>query len=85
MSCIQLPYGVVEDKKTKIKLDIPRNSRTREYFKKLPHLRDVSNSVVDFVNNRDGLHKFLLAMSNIGRNIQEILNGVVTEEDLTTP
>ena len=85
MSCIQLPYGVVEDNKAKIKLDLPRNSRTREYFKKLPHLRNVSNSVVDFVNNRDGLHKFLLAMSNVGRNIQEILNGVVIEEDLTTP
>ena len=85
MSCIQLPYGVVEDNKAKIKLDLPRNSRTRKYFKKLPHLRNVSNSVVDFVNNRDGLHKFLLAMSNVGRNIQEILNGVVIEEDLTTP
>ena len=84
MSRIHLPSGVVEDNKAKIKLNLPRNYKTGGYFKKLPYLNDVSNptfqnSVVDAVNNRDDLRKFLLATSDIDRNIQKNLNAVVTD------
>lgn len=82
MSYIQLPYGVADDNKPKIKLNLPRNYRAGEYFKKLPYLNHVKdpafqNSVVDIVNNRD-LHKLLLAMSDIRRNINENLNAAFT-------
>ena len=57
MTYIQLPYGVADDNKAKIKLSLPRNYRAGEYFKKLPYLNHVKdpafqNSVVDIVNNR---------------------------------
>ena len=84
MSFIQLPSGVVEDNKSKIKLNLPRNYNTREYFKKLPYLNDVNdpafqNSVVDVVNNRDDICKFLLATRNKGRNIHANLNAIITD------
>ena len=88
MPRIQLPYGVVEDNKAKIKLNPPKNYKAGEYFKKLPYLNDINDlafqdSVVDVVNNRDNFHHFLLATSDIGRTIQENLNAVVTDGRLT--
>ena len=84
MSRIQLPYGVVEDNKTIIKLNLPRNYKAGEYFKNLLYLNNTNKpafqkSVVDVVNNRDDLHKFLLATNDISRNIQENLNAIVTD------
>ena len=54
MSCIQFPYDVVEDNKAKIKLNLPGNYKTGEYFKKFLYLNNVNdsafqNSVVDVV------------------------------------
>ena len=68
MSRIQLPYGVFEDNKPKIKLNLPRNYKAGEYFKKLLYLNDINypafqNSVVDVFNSRDNLCKFLAKTS----------------------
>ena len=89
MSCIQLSYGVVEDNKAKINLNLPRNDRDGVHFKELPYLNDINdpvfqNSVVDIVNNRDDLRKSLLVTSNICRNIQENVNAVVTDGNLSS-
>lgn len=87
ISHIQLPQGVVEDNKARIKLNIPRNYKTGGYFEKLPHLKDVNdpafqNSVVDAVNNSDKLCIFLLAMSDFTRKNQENLNAIITDGGL---
>ena len=78
-----MSYGVVEDNKAKIKLNLPKTYKAGEYFKKLLHLNNVNdpafqNSVVAVVNNRGNLPKFLLATSDISRNIQKNVNVFVT-------
>ena len=43
MSRIQLPYGVFEDNKANIKLNLPRNYKAGEYFKKFLYLNNIDN------------------------------------------
>ena len=70
MSCLSLPFGLIR-KEEEIKLDLSKNYGASQYIKRL------QNSIIDIVNNRSDLRKFLLATSNYGRNVQEIINSVV--------
>ena len=49
----------------KIKLDLPTNYGASQYIRRLPYIRNedpnFKNSVIDIVNNRSDLRKFLLA------------------------
>ena len=79
-----LPYGVVNDRR-QAKLNLPKNYGASQHFKKLPYLYntndpDFQNSIVDTLNNRADLQKYLLATSRSGQNIQEDINSVVTDE-----
>ena len=64
ISYISLPFGMVRKEK-KIKLDLPKNYGVSQYIRKLPYIRNedpnFKNSVIDIVNNRSDLRKFLLA------------------------
>ena len=70
MSYLGLPFGLIR-KEEEIKLDLSKNYGASQYIKRL------QNSIIDIVNNRSDLRKFLLATSNYGRNVQEIINSVV--------
>ena len=82
MSYISLPFSLV--RKEKIKLDLPKNYSASQYIKKLPYISkkdpNIQNSIIDIVNNRYDLKFFLLATSDYGRNIQENINAVVSDE-----
>ena len=79
MSYISLPFGLVRKKK-KIKLGLPKNYRAGQYIKRLPCIGNedpnFQNSIIDIVNNRSNLRKFLLDTSDYGRDIQENINAV---------
>ena len=70
MSYLSLPFGLIR-KEEEIKLDLSKNYGASQYIKRL------QNSIIDIVNNRSDLRKFLLATSNYGRNVQENINSVV--------
>ena len=80
MSYLSLPFGLIR-KEEKIKLDLPKNYGASQYMKRLPYISredpSFQNSIIDIVNNRSDLRKFLLATSNYGRNVQENINSVV--------
>ena len=81
MSYIQLPYGVVIKEK-QIKLNLPKNYGASQYFNKLPYLLNTGdpafqNSIIDTLNSRANLRKYLLATSYYGQNIPENINAVV--------
>ena len=82
ISYISLPFGMVRKEK-KIKLDLPKNYGVSQYIRKLPYIRNedpnFKNSVIDIVNNRSDLKKFLLATSGYGKNIHENINAVVAD------
>ena len=80
--CLILVYLLVWLEK-KIKLDLPKNYGVSQYIKRLPYIRDgdsnFQNSIIDIVNNRSDLRKYLLATSDCGRNIQANVNEVVVD------
>ena len=82
MSYISLPFGLVRKEK-KITLDLPKNYGASQYIKRLSYIRNedpiFKKSIIDIVNNRSDLRKFLLATSDYGKNIQENNNAVVTD------
>ena len=82
MSYISLPFGLVRKEK-KIKLDLPENYGASQYIRRLPYIKNedpnFKNSIIDIVNNRSDLRKFLLATSDYGKNIQENINAVVAD------
>ena len=83
MFYIKLPYGMV-NKEKQIKLNLPKNYRASQYFNKLPYLSNTGhpafqNSIIDTLNSRADLQKYLLATSDYGQNIQENINTVVTD------
>ena len=55
-----------------------------QYIKRLPYIRNedpnFQNLIIDIVNNRSDLRKFLVAKRDYGRNIQENVNAVVANE-----
>ena len=70
-------------KEKKIKLDLPKNYGASHYIRRLPYIRNedpnFKNSIINIVNNRSDLRKFLLATSDYGKNIQENINAVVAD------
>ena len=82
MTYISLPFGLVRKQK-KIKLDLPKRYEVSQYIKRLPYIRNgdlnFQNSIIDIVNNRSDIRKFLLATSDYGRNILEKINAVVAD------
>ena len=81
MSYLSLPFSLIR-KEEKIKLDLPKNYGASQYIKRLPYISredpSFQNSIIDIINNRSDLRKFLLATSDYRRNIQENINSVVT-------
>ena len=82
MSYISLHFSLVRKEK-KIKHDLPKYYRARQYIRRLSYIRNedpnFKNSVIDIVNNRSDLKKFLLATSGYGKNIHENINAVVAD------
>ena len=82
MSYISLLFGLVRKEK-KIKLDLPKTYGASQYIRKLPYIRNedpnFKNSVIDIVNSRSDLRKFLFATSDNGKNIQENINAFVAD------
>ena len=83
MSYVKLPSGLIHNEK-KVKLNLPKNCAASEYIKRFPYLDNTKdpkfqNDVIDIVNNRADLRKFLLATSDFGKNIQEGINSVVND------
>ena len=81
MSYFSLPFGLIR-KEEKFRLDLPKNYGASQYIKRLPYISredpSFQNSIIDIINNRSDLRKFLLATSDYRRNIQENINSVVT-------
>ena len=77
-----MPFGVVRKEK-KIKLDSPKNCRTSQYIRTLPYVRNedpnFKNSIIDIVNNRSDLRKFLLATRDYAKNCHKNINAVVAD------
>ena len=82
MSYISLPFGLVR-KENKITRDLPKNYGASQYIKRLSYIRNedpiFKKSIIDIVNNRSDLRKFLLTTSDYGKNIQENINAVVAD------
>ena len=80
MSYLCLHFSLIR-KEEKIKLDLPKKYGGSQYIKRLPYISrknlSFQNSVIDIVNNKSDLTKFLHATSDYGRNIQENINSVV--------
>ena len=86
-NCLILVYLLVcLEKKKQIKLDLPKNYGASQYIRRLPYIRNedpnFKNSIIDIVNNRSDLTKFLLATSDYGKNIHENINEVVADGEV---
>ena len=82
MSYVSLPFGLIlKDKQ--IKLDLPKNYAASQYKKRLLYIEiedtNFQNKIIDLVNNRTDLQKYLLATSGYGDFIQEKINTIVDD------
>ena len=70
MSYVSLPFGLIQKDK-QIKLDLPKNYAAS----RLPYIENedtnFQNKIIDLVNNRTDLPKYLLATSRYGDFIQK--------------
>ena len=84
MSYIQLPYGLVKKSK-QIQFNLPKNYEESQYIKRLPYISnkgpDFSNRVIDLLQNREDLKKWLLATSDYGNELQEDLNQIAVYDE----
>ena len=82
MSYVSLPYRLIQKDK-QIKLDLPKNYAASQYKKRLLYIENedtnFQNKIIDLVNNRTDLQKYLLAMSGYGDFIQEKINTTVDD------
>ena len=82
MSFVSLPFGLIQEDKH-IKLNLPKNYAASQYIKCLPHVKNedthFQNKIIDLVNNRTDLQKYLLATSGYGDFIQEKINTIVDD------
>ena len=66
---------------SKYNLICQKKYETSQYVKRLPYILnkgpDFENKVIDLINNREDLKKWLLATSEYGNEIQEDLNAIV--------
>ena len=85
MSYISLRFGLIRKEK-KIKVDLPKNYGASQYIRRLMYIRNedpnFKNSIIDIVNIRPDLRKFLLAASDYGKNNQENINPVLQMKNL---
>ena len=85
MSYISLPFGLIRKEK-KIKLDLPKSYGASQYIRRLTYIRNedpnFKNSIIDIVNIRPDLRKFLIAASDYGKNNQENINPVLQMKNL---
>ena len=80
---IQLPYDVVENQPT-FKFENLKNYEENNYFKNLPYLDDIrkpeiQNDALNLIKNKPSFRKYLLATSDLGNSLQDIINQVVTD------
>ena len=84
MFYIQLPYGFVK-KSVPIQLNLPKNYEESQYLKRLPYLTnrgaDFDNEILNKLQNRDDLKKWLLATSDFANEIQEDVNTIVGHDE----
>ena len=82
MPYVSLPFGLIQKDK-QIKLDLPKNYAASQYKKRLLYIEiedtNFQNKIIDLVNNRTDLQKYLLAMSGYGDFIQEKINTTVDD------
>ena len=82
MSFVSLPFGLIQEDKH-IKLNLPKNYAASQYIKCLPYVKNedthFQNKIIDLVNNRTDLQKYLLATSGYGDFIQEKINTIVDD------
>ena len=80
MSYIQLPYGLVKNEK-QLKFNLPKKYEDSQYIKRLLYIRDkvpqFDNSIINVIQNRNDLKKWLLGTINYGWELQEDLDTVV--------
>ena len=80
MSYIQLRYGFRKNSK-QTQFNLPKNYETSQYVKRLPYITkkgpDFDNNVINLINNREELKKWLFATSKYGNEIQKDLNAIV--------
>ena len=80
MFCIQLPYGFCKNSK-QIQFNLPKSYEISQYVKRFPYITnkgpDFDNKVINLINNREDLKKWLLVMSECENEIQEDLNEIV--------
>ena len=70
-------------KDKQIKLDLPKNYAASQYKKRLLYIEiedtNFQNKIIDLVNNRTDLQKYLLATSGYGDFIQEKINTIADD------
>ena len=80
MSYIQLPYGLVKKSK-QIQFNLPKNYVESQYINRLPSVAnkgpDFNNRIINLLQNREDLKKWLLVTSEYGNELQEDLNKIV--------
>ena len=80
MSYIQLPYGLVRNEK-QLQFNFQKNYEESQYIKRLPYIRDkgpkLDSSIINVIQNRDDLKRWILATSDYDRELQEDLNAIV--------
>ena len=80
MSYVQLPHGFVKNNE-QIQFNLPKNYEESQYIKRLPYITNkgptFNNEVLNILENREDLKKWLLATSAYGHEIQEDLNAIV--------
>ena len=80
MSYVSLPLGLIQKDK-QIKLNLPKNYAASHYIKRLPYIENedtnFQNKIIDLVNSRTDLQKYLLATSRYGDFIQEKISTIV--------
>ena len=82
---IQLPYGVIENEPT-FKFQNLKNEEANNYFRNLPYLDEINkpevqNDTLNLIKNKASFRKYLLATSDLGNSLQDIINQVVTDGD----
>ena len=80
---IQLTYSIIENEPT-FKFQHLKNYEANNYFKNLPYLDEINkpevqNDALNLIKNKPSFRKYLLATSDLGNSLQDIINQVVTD------
>ena len=82
-----MPFGLTRKYKKPLKLNFPKNYNAKYLFPKIAYLDKIDDpifqsSIIDVINTREDMQIFLLGTNDIGENIQEEINLVVTSDKL---